>query len=84
MPLKPQSLEEFFEQQESLTREQAFEPGEIHRYVRKALALVDGNAEPLVLALVCIAIGMMVGEQTGRAIIQDGYRAAKAMRQDGT
>lgn len=77
MPLKPQSLEEFFEQQESLTREQSFEPSEIHRYVRKALALVDGNAEPLVLALVCIAIGIMVGEQTGRAIINDGYRAAK-------
>jgi hypothetical protein len=82
MPLKPQSIEEFFEQQESLTREQSFEPGEIHRYVRKALALVDGDAEPLVLALVCIAIGMMVGEQTGRAIIQDGYRAAKAMKHE--
>lgn len=80
MPLKPQSLEEFFAQQESLTREQSFKPGEIHRYVRKALALVDGDAEPIVLALVCIAIGMMVGEQTGRAIIQDGYRAAKATK----
>ena len=80
MPLKPQSLEEFFDQQESLTREQSFEPGEIHRYVRKALALVDGDAEPLILALVCIAIGMMVGEQTGRGIIQDGYRAAKTMK----
>jgi hypothetical protein len=82
MPLKPQSLEEFFEQQESLTREQSFEPGEIHRYVRKALALVDGEAEPLVLALVCIAIGIMVGEQTGRAIIQDGYRAANRLKQE--
>ena len=82
MPLKPQSLKEFFEQQESLTREQSFEPGEIHRYVRKALALVDGDAEPLLLALVCIAIGMLVGEQTGRVIIHDGYRAAKGMRKE--
>lgn len=81
MPLQPQSLEEFFEQQESLTREHSFEPGEIHRYVRKALALVDGDAEPLVLALVCIAIGIMAGEQTGRAIIRDGYRAASGLRQ---
>jgi hypothetical protein len=64
------------------TREQSFEPGEIHRCVRKALAMVDGDAEPLVLALVCIAIGMMVGEQTSRAIIKDGYRAAKGMRNE--
>ncbi len=82
MPLKPQSLEEFFEQQESLTREQSFEPGEIHRYVRKALALVDGNSDPLVLALVCISIGIMAGEQTGRAIIRDGYLAAKEIKQN--
>jgi hypothetical protein len=63
-----------------MTKEQPFEPGEIHRYVRKALALMDGDAEPLLLALVCIAIGMMVGEQTGRTIIQDGYRVAKMMK----
>ena len=84
MPLKPQSLEEFFEQQESLTREQSLEPGEIHRYVRKALAMVDGDTEPVVLALVCIAIGMMVGEKTGKVIIQDGYRADKAIENKKT
>lgn len=80
MPLEPQTIEEFFEQQESLTDEQPFQPAEIRRHVRKVLTMLNENNEPVLLALTCIAVGMMVGEKTGRAIIQDGYRAAKAMK----
>lgn len=68
--------EELLKRFEAICREQQYEFEAIYADVRKALALLDGkNHGPALVALACIAIGVLVGKPYGEQIIESGFEA---------
>lgn len=75
MPQEP-SAKELLKRFEAVCREQQYEFEAIYADVQQALALLDGkNHGPTLVALGCIAIGVLVGKPYGEKIIESGFDA---------
>lgn len=82
MPQEP-SAKELLKQFEAVCREQQYEFEAIYADVRKALALLDGkNYGPTLVALACMAIGVLVGKPYGQQIIESGFEAVGGREQE--
>lgn len=82
MPQEP-NAKELLKQFEAVCREQQYEFEAIYADVRKALALLDGkNHGPALVALACIAIGVLVGKPYGQKIIEGGFQAVGGGKQE--
>ncbi|KMY67696.1 hypothetical protein AAU61_07335 [Desulfocarbo indianensis] len=77
------NAEELLKKFEAICREQQYEFEAIYADVRKALALPDGtNHGPTLVALACIAIGVLVGKPYGGQIIKSGFEAVSGEKQE--
>ena len=82
MPQEP-SAKELLKRFEAVCREQQYEFEAVYADVRKALALLDGkNHGPALVALACIAIGILVGKPYGQQIIESGFEAVGNGKQE--